>query len=163
MKGSGLGLSTLTTNLVPYYMLHFTTLSCVPMQSSVSEMTEMAFESRHNSLDCDPFKSKFVSCALIYRSCPLLQIEEAIAKLRTKGLQFSVSERYKYGNINKEPFVFKEESFTSNCTLINNNCSVINTFKKMQRNFNLLWNKRSHMWWYLSAAGSDGKALSCDS
>ena len=155
--GSGLNLSTLATNLIPNYIFHFPVLSYAPLTTeSVTEMTEMAFDSRQTTLDCDPLTSKFISCAFIYKNSPLLQMEEAIAKIRTKGLQFSISERYKYGYVNKELFVLEEGPFkphSSSCTLINNTLSVKKVFKRMLFNFDRMYIKKSHMQWFLYSPG----------
>lgn len=161
---------TLLTNLIPFPRLHFMTVSHAPttaeaVSPSTSELTDLVFDKSYATVDCNAFNEKFLSSALVYRGSPMSDIEEAVAKLKTREFPFSVSDCLKYGNIHKKPFVLKEGKLApheSSCTLINHNVAVKSLFKRMKRQWDRLFSKRSFTHWYLWH-GMNNRGMICGS
>ena len=86
----------LQTNLVPFNMIHFPTMSFAPLTSeaivhhsknSINSITLEAFEKTSQFLDINPKEGKYMACAMIYRGdVPTTEVYDTLHNLKSMML-----------------------------------------------------------------------------
>lgn len=166
-------LNEFQTNLVPYPRIHFVLSSYAPLLSkkkaekqslSVDEITKMAFEPSCMMAKCDPRLGKYMACSLNYRgNIKESEINSAVSKLKNqKGINFVnwCPTGFKKGMNDSEP-VSPEGSVMaqSNKSLcaIANTTSISEVFNRIDRKFDLMFEKKAFVHWYVSEGMEEGE------
>ena len=166
-------LTEMQTNLVPYPRFNYLLSSYSPIicsqtsyskQFCVGEITNSLFNRDHNMANCDPLNGKYMASTLIYRGDVLPKdISCAISNIkvcRKINFIYWLSTGFKCGIIQQKPIFITEGSLAKLSRLgvmISNNTSIRDVFSRMKRKFNLMFNKKAFLHWYLAEGMEEGQ------
>jgi len=161
------------TNLVPYPRIHFLTCSYAPIitekkaireRLSTAEITSAAFEPESMMCNCDPRKGKYMAVCMMYRGdVTSKDVSEAVAVVRNKSTVQFVDwspAGFKCGINNQKPTVVPGgEMAPSNraVTMLSNTTAISEVFARINRKFDLMFNKRAFVHWYVGEGMEEGE------
>lgn len=161
------------TNLVPYPRIHFMLSSYAPVitaqkaaleNMSVAEITNSLFDPSSMMCKCDPQRGKYMACALMYRGDVLPKdVTNAVSAIKAKKtIQFVdwCPTGFKTG-INGQPQSQVEGSEMGKvpraCCMLSNNTSIAEVFNRIDHKFDLMYNKRAFVHWYVGEGMEEGE------
>eukprot|EP00179_Madagascaria_erythrocladioides_P012297 CAMPEP_0198369728 /NCGR_PEP_ID=MMETSP1450-20131203/156356_1 /TAXON_ID=753684 ORGANISM="Madagascaria erythrocladiodes, Strain CCMP3234" /NCGR_SAMPLE_ID=MMETSP1450 /ASSEMBLY_ACC=CAM_ASM_001115 /LENGTH=440 /DNA_ID=CAMNT_0044077253 /DNA_START=99 /DNA_END=1425 /DNA_ORIENTATION=+ len=161
------------TNLVPYPRIHFMLSSYAPVvssekayheQLSVSEITNTAFEPASMMAKCDPRHGKYMACCLMYRGDVVPKdVTAAVAAIKNKRtIQFVdwSPTGFKCG-INGQPPAQVPSGDLAKVQravcMISNSTAIAEVFSRIDHKFDLLYQKRSFLHWYVGEGMEEGE------
>jgi len=163
------------TNLVPYPRIHFLAASYGPMisnskasreRSSVSEITNAAFEPENMLVKCDPRKGKYIATCLMYRGDVVSKgVNDAVTALKNKpNIQFVdwVPTGFKCGINKQKPTVVPggELAQTNRAVcMLANTTAISEVFARIDRKFDLMFAKRAFVHWYVGEGMEEGEFI----
>lgn len=153
------------TNLVPYPRIHFPVTAYSPIVSSdrahhegisVSEITADCFKPSNQLVRCDPKSGKYIACCLLYRGDVVPKdVNHAISTIRLKQKVHFVDwcpTGFKVGINNRPPSVAAGSDIarvSRAVSMISNTTAIVEAWKKLNRKFDLMYQKRAFVHWYL--------------
>ncbi|XP_011497596.1 PREDICTED: tubulin alpha-1C chain-like [Ceratosolen solmsi marchali] len=168
-------LAEFQTNLVPYPRIHFPLVSYAPVISAdkschenqtVSQITSACFEAGNQMVKCDPKDGKYMACCLLYRGDVVPKdINSAISSIKAKrnirfvdwsptgfkvGINYQSPTVVPGGDLGK---VQRAVSMLCNTTTINE------AWTKLNHKFDLMFNKRAFVHWYISEGMEESEFL----
>ena len=159
-------LTEFQTNLVPYPRIHFPLVTYAPIVSvekayhehfSVEEITTACFEPANQMVKCDLSHGKYMACCLLYRGDVVPKdVSAAIANIKTKrSIQFVdwCPTGFKVDVNNRKPEGFPGgdlAALTRSVCLLSNTTAIAEAWKRLDHKFDLLFNKRAFVHWYVS-------------
>jgi len=161
------------TNLVPYPRIHFLLTSYAPIlpvekvyhaSNKVSELTSKLFEPSSMMVKCDPNRGKYMSVCLMYRGDIVPKdVTDAVGMMKGKrNIQFVdwCPTGFKCG-INSQPPTVLENSelakTTRAVTLLANTTAISEVFSRMNKKFDLMYQKRAFVHWYVGEGMEEGE------
>ncbi|KAK8795687.1 hypothetical protein WA158_000344 [Blastocystis sp. Blastoise] len=161
------------TNLVPYPRIHFMLSSYAPVitaqkaaleNMSVAEITNACFDPASMMCKCDPRHGKYMACSLLYRGAVLPKdVTNAVSNIKNKRtIQFVdwCPTGFKTG-INSEPQRQVEGSEMGKvpraCCVLSNNTAIAEVFGRIDKKFDLMYNKRAFVQWYVGEGMEEGE------
>jgi len=161
------------TNLVPYPRIHFMLSSYAPVISvakaghealNVAEITAAAFEPSNMMAKCDPRHGKYMACCLMYRGDVVPKdVNASVAAIKTKRtIQFVdwCPTGFKCGiNSQKPSFVPGGDiaQVQRAVCMISNSTAIAEVFARIDRKFDLMYNKRAFVHWYVGEGMEEGE------
>ena len=166
-------LNQIVTNLIPYPRIHFNMVSHSPLissqraaheQLSVTELTRDVFEPSCQLIQVNLKAGKYMSCCLQYRGdITPREVNESLFNIKRRtDIQFVdwCPTGFKVG-INSQPPISVPGSglaqSRSSVTMITNSTALMDTFENLQNKFNLLFNKRAFVHWYVGEGMEEGE------
>ncbi|CAG0913601.1 unnamed protein product [Notodromas monacha] len=166
-------LTEFQTNLVPYPRIHFPLVTYAPMLSSekayheqltVSEITNACFEPTNQMVKCDPRMGKYMAVCLLYRGDVVPKdVNAAIAAIKTKkSIEFVdwCPTGFKVG-INYQPPTFIPDGELAPTRravcMISNTTAIAEAWARLNRKFDLMFNKRAFVHWYVGEGMEEGE------
>jgi len=170
-----LDLNDLLTNLVPFRALSYTMPSCQPLVAlgeaererlSVIDITAEAFYPGSDLISCDSKDGTYFSCALMYRgdvvpkeaNSAIRQVKKAAKFASWSPTGFKVS-------INSQPLRLPEdtifEEVPRNLTKLMNHSSITQTFTRLETKFDMLYERRAFVHWYVLCGQEEGEFGEC--
>jgi len=166
-------LNEFKTNLVPYPRIHFLTCSLAPIISqskavrergSIQEITNASFESENMMVKCDAKKGKYMAVCMMYRGDVVSKdVSDAVNNIKNKAsVQFVdwSPAGFKCGINNQKPTVVPggelaqtNKSLTTLC----NTTAISEVFARINRKFDLMFNKRAFVHWYVGEGMEEGE------
>jgi tubulin alpha len=166
-------LNEFKTNLVPYPRIHFLTCSLAPVISqkksirergTIQEITNSAFESENMMCKCDAKKGKYMAVCMMYRGdVASKDVSDAVNNIKNKSTVQFVDwspAGFKCGINNQKPTVVPggELAQTSrSLTTLCNTTAVSEVFARISRKFDLMFNKRAFVHWYVGEGMEEGE------
>jgi len=163
------------TNLVPYPRIHFLMCSYAPIVSekkafrerlSTVEITNAAFESDNMMCKIDPRKGKYMAVCMMYRGdVSSKDVSEAVAGVKNKAsVQFVdwSPAGFKCGINQQKPTVVPgAEMAQSNraVTMLSNTTAISEVFSRINKKFDLMFNKRAFVHWYVGEGMEEGEFI----
>lgn len=160
-------------NLVPYPRIHFPLVTYAPIisadkayheKSTIEEITMACFEPGNQMVKCDPRQGKYMAICLLYRGDVVpREVNEAIAKMKSlKTISFVdwCPTGFKVGINNQPPTVVpggdlaRVQRAVSSLT---NTTSVCEAWARLDHKFDLMYNKRAFVHWYVSEGMEEGE------
>jgi tubulin alpha len=166
-------LNEFQTNLVPYPKIHFMLSSYAPLMSkeemtcdslTTSDITNSCFETSNMMAKCDPRLGKYIACCLMYRGDVLnKEVQDSIKTIKSKSsVQFVewCPTSFKCGINSQPPSEIKDSNFsvsTKSCCMIANSTSISQVFSKLNTKFDMMFNKRAFVHWYVGEGMEEGE------
>jgi len=163
------------TNLVPYPRIHFLAASYAPMiskskasreRSSVSEITNSAFEPENMLVKCDPRKGKYIATCLMYRGDVVSkEVNDSVTSLKNKpNIQFVdwVPTGFKCGINKQKPTVIPDGDLAQTnraVCMLANTTAISEVFARIDRKFDLMFAKRAFVHWYVGEGMEEGEFI----
>jgi len=161
------------TNLVPYPRIHFLTCAYSPIVSekkahherlSTAEITNAAFESQNMMCKIEPNKGKYMAVCMMYRGdISSKDVSDAVSSVRSKSSTQFVDwspAGFKCGINNRKPTVVPgAEMAASNraVTMLSNTTAIGEVFTRINRKFDLMFQKRAFVHWYVGEGMEEGE------
>jgi len=161
------------TCLVPYHRLKFTYLSHAPLISawehkyevpSVQDLTLSAFEASNTVASCTPSYGKYMACCLLYRGqVTPKEVCGAMEKVKTRRrIQFVdwIPSGFRCGIIPSPQLTTSHcplRSIPRTLTMISNSSAIENVFSSYSHRFDLMYDKRAFVHWYISEGMEEGE------
>lgn len=168
-------LNEFQTNLVPYPRIHFPLTSYAPILSSekashdqitVSEITNSAFEVQNQLVKCDPRMGKYMACCMLYRGDVVSKdVNSAISHMKSKrSVQFVnwCPTGFKVGINNQAPVIVPGGDMAKvqrALCMISNTTAIAEAWKRLDHKFDLMYNKRAFVHWYVGEGMEEGEFL----
>lgn len=164
-------MNDLQVNLVPYPRIHFLLSSLAPIQptqvadhdgSTTNDITRALFQPANQLLTCDTPQGKYMSVCVMYRGDVYAnQISNAIASVKSQ-VQFVdwCPTGFKVGaNRTPPPAVPNSEmpSFPRTAGMLANTTAVRDVFQRMAGKFDLMYEKRAFVHWYVGEGMEEGE------
>lgn len=164
------------TNLVPYPRIHFMLTSYSPIvnsqkavydANSVAQITKGLFEAGNTMVFCDPAYGKYMACCLMYRGDVVPKdVNEAVSMVKTKNdkVQFVdwCPTGFKCG-INYQPPITVPNGdlgkVMRSCCMVSNNTAVVDVMARIDHKFDLMYNKRAFVHWYVGEGMEEGEFM----
>lgn len=159
-------LNDFQTNLVPLPRLHFPIVSYAPLnaasgsceeQHSMAALTNACFNSGNTLVKCDPRLGKYMACFMLYRGDVVPKdVNVAASAIKSRGnIKFVdwCPTGLKMGINSKKPaFVPNGDlaSTTRALCMLSNTTAISGTFKNLCHKFDLMFQKRAFVHWYVS-------------
>jgi len=149
----------LTCNLVPFPRVHFCSGSFAPIISSaandytdhsVSFLTQQAFDT-NNVMSSYQAIPKFFCCQITYRGSNILSKHVEDQTFRIQAQYSNSFIKYMPNSIKTSIVKVSQKGFRKSATMFANNISVVNVFKKTQKNFEIMFKKNAFLHWYEDA------------
>jgi len=163
------------TNLVPYPRIHFLMCSYAPIVSekkafrerlSTVEITNAAFEAENMMCKIDPRKGKYMAVCMMYRGdVTSKDVSEAVAGVKNKSsVQFVDWSHagFKCGINQQKPIAVPgSEMAQSNraVTMLSNTTAISEVFSRINKKFDLMFNKRAFVHWYVGEGMEEGEFI----
>jgi len=163
------------TNLVPYPRIHFLTCSYAPIVSekkafrerlNTAEITSAAFEPDNMMCRCDPRKGKYMAVCMMYRGdVTSKDVSEAVSVVKSKSTVQFVDwspAGFKCGINQQKPTVVPGgEMAQSNraVTMLSNTTAIADVFSRINKKFDLMFNKRAFVHWYVGEGMEEGEFI----
>ncbi|CAL4122244.1 unnamed protein product [Meganyctiphanes norvegica] len=161
------------TNLVPYPRIHFPLVNYAPIISttkayhenfSVAEITKACFEPANQMVKCDPSTGKYMACCLLYRGDVVpSDVTAAITSLKVqRSIQFVdwCPTGFKVGINYQPPTVVPGGDLAKvnrAVCLLSNNTSIVSAWSRLNYKFDLMYQKRAFVHWYVSEGMEEGE------
>jgi len=158
-------ISEFQTNLVPFPRIHFMVSSYAPIfsrdmaiieKSTVKQISNSAFEPENMMCKVDPRRGKYMATCLMYRgNVNSSEVNASMIDLKSKSniqfVDFSPT-GFKCG-INNQPITVVPGGNLAptdkSLCLVANTTAVVDVFSRMDAKFDLLFNKRAFVHWYV--------------
>ncbi|MES1910651.1 MAG: Tubulin alpha-3 chain, variant 2 [Cercozoa sp. M6MM] len=166
-------LSEFQVNLVPYPRIHFMLSSYAPIISAdklthesvtVNEITSAAFEPQSMMVKCDPRVGKYMACCMMYRGDVVPKdVNAAVATMKTKRTITFVDwcpTGFKVGINYQAPSVVPGGDLAKvhrSLCMIANNSSIAEVFSRINQKFDVMYNKRAFVHWYVGEGMEEGE------
>jgi tubulin alpha len=168
-------LNEFQTNLVPYPRLHFMMQSYAPVvskaktgheQHTTPQITSAAFEPANFMIKCDPRgpDHDYLSVCLLYRGDVVVKdMNASVATIKTKQTVSIVSWNptgFKQGVNSAPPYQPDDSDMapTERSLLnISNNTAISSTFADIDYKFDLMYQKRAFVHWYVGEGMEEGE------
>ncbi|XP_072036314.1 tubulin alpha-1C chain-like [Amphiura filiformis] len=166
-------LNEFQTNLVPYPRIHFPLVSHAPFisvekafheQLNVTEITNACFEPTNQMVNCDPSKSKYMACCLLYRGDVVpAEVNKAIATLKTKRTINFVDwckTGFKVGINDQKPTVIPCGDLAKverAVCLLSNTTAIAQAWARLNEKFDMMYAKRAFVHWYVGEGMEEGE------
>lgn len=131
---------------------------------TVAGITNSVFEPSSMMAKCDPRHGKYMACCLMYRGDVVPKdVNAAVATIKTKKtIQFVdwVPTGFKCGINYQPPTVVSGgdlAKFLRSYAMISNSTSIAEVFSRINHKFDLLYNKRSFVHWYIGEGMEEGE------
>jgi tubulin alpha len=160
-------------NLVPFPRIHFMLCSYAPIISkekagheklAVADLTTSVFEPQNMMAKCDPRKGKYMACCLMYRGDVVPKdATTAVAAIRSKKtIQFVdwSPTGFKCGFNNQPPTVVPGGELSAvprALCMISNTTAISEVFQRINRKFDLMFEKRAFIHWYVGEGMEEGE------
>jgi tubulin alpha len=168
-------LNEFQTNLVPYPRLHFMMQAYAPVvskgksghqQHTTPQITSGAFEPANFMIKCDPRgpNNDYLSICLLYRGDVVVKdMNASVATIKTKSTVQIVSwnpTAFKQG-VNSSPATQPADSDMASTVRsvlnISNNTAIAQTFAQCDYKFDLMYDKRAFVHWYVGEGMEEGE------
>ncbi|KAL1461110.1 hypothetical protein WDU94_013041 [Cyamophila willieti] len=158
-------LSEFQTNLVPFPRIHFPLAAFSPIstcaktiheKAGVAEMTAECFHPGNQLVKCNVINHKYMACCLLYRGDVTPQeVNYALNKVKTKNIQFVdwCPTGFKVGINKQKPSVLPNGDMAPSnklVTMLTNTTAMAEAWSKLNKKFELMFEKRAFVHWYLS-------------
>jgi len=166
-------LNEFKTNLVPYPRIHFLTCSLAPILSqkkvarergSIQEITNSAFESENMMCKCDARRGKYMAVCMMYRGdVASKDVSDAVNAIKNKSTVQFVDwspAGFKCGINNQKPTVVPDGELAQtsrSLTTLCNTTAISEVFARINRKFDLMFNKRAFVHWYVGEGMEEGE------
>ncbi|KAE8300290.1 Tubulin alpha-1C chain Alpha-tubulin 3 [Larimichthys crocea] len=166
-------LTEFQTNLVPYPRIHFPLATYAPVvttekvyheQLTVGEITNACFEPANQMVKCDPHRSKYMACCLLYRGDVVSKdVNAAIATIKTKHtIQFVdwCPTGFKVGINYQPPTVVPGGDLAKvqrAVCMLSNTTAIAEAWARLDHKFDLMYNKRAFVHWYVGEGMEEGE------
>uniref|UniRef100_A0A336LLG7 Tubulin alpha chain n=1 Tax=Culicoides sonorensis TaxID=179676 RepID=A0A336LLG7_CULSO len=166
-------LNEFQTNLVPFPRVHFPGISYAPLLSpekakhefyAIKDLTGMCFDARNMLLKCNPNQGKYMACALLYRGDVVPKdVNLAIAAIKEKRSVTFVSwcpTGFKVGINYQPPTVVPDGELAMSkraACMLSNNTSIVEIWARMNRKFDMMYQKRAFVHWYVGEGMEEGE------
>jgi len=168
-------ISEFQTNLVPFPRIHFLLSSFAPIlsgdmavieKSTVKQISNSAFEPENMMCKIDPRKGKYMATCLMYRgNVNTSEANASIVDLKSKShiqfVDFSPT-GFKCGFNNQPITVVPGGNLAptdKSLCLVANTTAVVDVFTRMDTKFDLLFNKRAFVHWYIGEGMEEGEFI----
>ncbi|KAK6638629.1 hypothetical protein RUM43_006896 [Polyplax serrata] len=158
-------LNEIRTNLIPYPRIQYPLISYAPLTSqnravyentSVNSLLGSCFEPAHQMVKCDNRKGKYISCALLFQGDVVgSSVNAAISSIKARRAGNFVDwcpTGFKVGINNKPPLNLPDADLyvaDRSCLMLANSTAVRTVWEKIARKFQILYDKRAFLHWYL--------------
>ncbi|GAM17611.1 hypothetical protein SAMD00019534_007860, partial [Acytostelium subglobosum LB1] len=158
-------LNEFQVNLVPFPKIHFMLCSYAPMISrenanhtlfNASSLTRAVFEPSNLMAVCDPNKGKYMACCLMYRgNVTPKEAQQSITEVRNKKTLSFVDWSpcgFKCGINSVPPTCVPQGDLAkveNAVCMVANTTAVTQVFKRINDKFDLLYNKRAFVHWFV--------------
>lgn len=164
-------LNDLQVNLVPYPRIHFLLSSLAPIQAnevafhdgySTDDITRALFEPNNKFLTCNTQSGKYMSVCVMYRGdVHAKDISTAITNIKSK-VQFVdwCPTGFKVGaNHHAPPAIPNADmpSFHRTACMVANTTAIAGVFQTMVSKFDLMFEKRAFVHWYVGEGMEEGE------
>ena len=166
-------LLALKTNLVPYPRMNLLISSYSPIASaekahyelfSVLYLTDAVFEPGSIMIKCDPSMEKYMACSLMYRGNVIPRdVSAAIPIIKSrKSIEFVdwCPTGFKYGINNQPSMVVPAGNLIKavrSCCMVSNSTAIAQVLARIGHKFDLLYAKRSFIYWYVGEGMSEAE------
>lgn len=166
-------LNEFQTNLVPYPRIHFPLVSYAPVISkaranhesnSVAEITAACFEPGNQMVKCDPRTGKYMASCLLYRGDVVNRdVATAVATAKAKKTVQMVDwcpTGFKIGICYEKPTQPPESELADvdrALCMLSNTTAIADAWKKIDTKFDLMYNKRAFVHWYVGEGMEEGE------
>lgn len=166
-------LNEFQTNLVPFPRVHFPGISYAPLLSpekakhefyAIKDLTSMCFDASNMLLKCNPKQGKYMACALLYRGDVVPQdVNLAISAIKEKRSVSFVSwcpTGFKIGLNYQPPTVVPDGELATSkraACMLSNNTSIVEIWARMNRKFDMMFQKRAFVHWYVGEGMEEGE------
>jgi len=160
-------------NLVPYPRIHFPLVTYAPIvgadkakheRSSIEEISAACFEPGHQMVNCDPRNGRYMAICMLYRGDVVpREVNTAIAKIKKmRTIQFVdwCPTGFKVGINYQPPTVVPGGDLakvTRAVTALTNTTAVCEAWARLDHKFDLMYNKRAFVHWYVSEGMEEGE------
>lgn len=166
-------LNEFQTNLVPFPRVHFPGISYAPLISpekakhefyAIKDLTNMCFDPSNMLLKCNPKQGKYMACALLYRGDVVPNdVNLAITAMKEKRTVNFVSwcpTGFKIGLNYQPPTVVPGGELAGSkraACMLSNNTSIVEIWARMNRKFDMMFQKRAFVHWYVGEGMEEGE------
>lgn len=170
-------LSQMVTNLVPYPRIHFPVFTHSPLTSSkkathqpftISELTRAAFDVSNQLVRCDLSEGRYICCCLQYRGkVTPREVNDALYEIKRRtDIKFVewCPTSFKLGlNCHPPAFIPRSEiaDTSKSLTVLSNSTAIAQKFRSLSRKFDLLFGKRSFLYWYIGEGMEEAEFFNC--
>nr|BAF75867.1 alpha-tubulin [Dugesia ryukyuensis] len=163
----------LQTNLVPYPRIHFPAVNYAPIldphranheKLSITEITRELFESSNQLIKCDLRLGKYMSCCIQYRGLITpRQVNLGVYEIKRRtDISFVdwCPTGFKLGISPMPPTIVPGSEIAPterNCTMFCNTTAVAQVWQRLDKKFDLLFNKRAFVHWYVGEGMEEGE------
>lgn len=163
----------LQTNLVPYPRIHFPAVNYAPIldphranheKMSITELTRELFESSNQLIKCDLRLGKYMSCCIQYRGLITpRQVNLGVYEVKRRTDICFVDwcpTGFKLGISPMPPTIVPGSEIAPterNCTMFCNTTAVAQVWQRLDKKFDLLFNKRAFVHWYVGEGMEEGE------
>jgi len=166
-------LNEFRTNLVPYPRIHFLMCSYAPIVSekkafrerlNTTEITNAAFEPENMMCKIDPRKGKYMAVCMMYRGeITSKDVSDAVSGVKNKAsVQFVdwSPAGFKCGINQQKPTVVPGGEMAAShraVTMLSNTTAIAEVFSRINKKFDLMFNKRAFVHWYVGEGMEEGE------
>lgn len=155
--------------------IHFPLTSYAPIlsankashdQITVAEITSAAFEAQNSMIKCDPKQGKYMACCMLYRGDVVSKdVNSAISNMKSKrSVQFVnwCPTGFKVGINTQAPMVVPGGDLAKvqrALCMLSNNTAIAEAWKRLDTKFDLMYNKRAFVHWYVGEGMEEGEFI----
>ena len=133
---------------------------------SVNEITQAAFEPENMMCKCDTSKGKYMACCLMYRGDVISKdVTDSLVAIKNKPSVNFVDwspAGFKCGINKQKPTVVPGDQLAQTnraVTMLANTTAIAEVFTRIDRKFDLMFNKRSFVHWYVGEGMEEGEFI----
>ncbi|VEL30626.1 unnamed protein product, partial [Protopolystoma xenopodis] len=168
-------LTEFQTNLVPYPRIHFPLITYSPIvsaekayheQNSVAQITRACFEPANSFVKVDPRQGNYMAVCMLYRG----DVDPSNANQAINGIKSARSIRFVDWcptgfkvDINSQPITVVPggdlAKVLRTCAMLANTTAISAAFARLDRKFDLMFQKRAFVHWFVSEGMEEGEFI----